>query len=146
MHVQVHIHEYTLSTGEVPAKDSTAGTCTRTRTQTRTGTRTRVHVYTLVHVKYRVRTRSTKNVPGNENSLQGLAVLAPVEGGLPGGQCGGGQVPRRREESVAEWCRGAQDRQIQLPTSEGGDGPPEWLRSGAHTNWEPRIGLAVINM
>ena len=54
-------------------------------------------------------------------------------------------VPRRREESVAEWCQGAQDRRIQLPTSEEDDGSPEWLRSEAHSNEEPRIGLAVIN-
>jgi hypothetical protein len=43
VHVQVHIHGYTLGTGEVPEKDNTAGTCARTRTWTRTGTRTRVH-------------------------------------------------------------------------------------------------------
>mgnify|MGYP006908578002 CR=1 FL=1 len=40
---QVHIHGYTISTGEVPARDSTSGTCTRTRTRTHTGTHTRVH-------------------------------------------------------------------------------------------------------
>ena len=37
-----------VCTGEIPAKDSTAGTCTRTRTLTRAGARTSVHVYTLV--------------------------------------------------------------------------------------------------
>ena len=55
-------------------------------------------------------------------------------------------MPRRRVESVAEWCWGAQNRQRQLPASEGGDGPPELWRSLAHTNWETQIGLAVINM
>ena len=40
---QVHIQGYTISTGEVPARDSTSGTCTRTRTRTHTGTHTRVH-------------------------------------------------------------------------------------------------------
>ena len=38
------VHGYTLSTGEVPAKDSTSGTCTRTRTHTRTVARTSVHI------------------------------------------------------------------------------------------------------
>ena len=47
VHVQVHIHGYAGSTGEVPAKDSTSDKCTRTRTRTRTclglGKQTRVH-------------------------------------------------------------------------------------------------------
>ena len=38
------VHGYTLSTGEVPAKDSTSGTCTRTRTRIRTVARTSVHI------------------------------------------------------------------------------------------------------
>ena len=38
---------YTLSTGEVPAKDSTSGTCTRTRTRIRTV------ASTSVRIKYR---------------------------------------------------------------------------------------------
>ena len=36
------VHGYTLSTGEVPEKDSTSGTCTRTCT--RTAARTSVHI------------------------------------------------------------------------------------------------------
>ena len=36
------VHGYTLSTGEVPAKDSTSGTCTRTCT--RTSARRSVHI------------------------------------------------------------------------------------------------------
>ena len=39
-----HIRGYTLSTEEVPAKDSTSGTCTRTRTRIRTVTRTSGHI------------------------------------------------------------------------------------------------------
>ena len=32
------------------------------------------------------------------------------------------------------------------PAGEGGDEPPEWLRSGSHTSCETQVELVVINM